>query len=184
MVRRQDVEPRYGGTVAGDQGPAYGRVTRTLHWLTVAAMAAQFTVGYALDVGGGRGRGRGRGGESGRGRGRGGEGLDIGDDGLLTVHVALGLTVLALALVRLWWRRRTTLPPWAPALTPGERTLAHWTERTLYTLMFAIPLSGLWLVLVSDDVIAVHVASHVAFFVAFAAHVGLVARRRLLRRML
>lgn len=174
---------RYRGTVAGES--AYGRVTRTLHWLTVAVMGVQFTVGYALDVGGGRGRGRGRGGESGRGRGRGGDdALDLGDDALLTVHVVLGVTVLVLALVRLWWRRRTTLPPWAPALTPAERKVAHWTERTLYSLMFAIPLSGLWLVLVSDDAVGVHVATHLAFFVAFAAHVGLVARRRLLRRML
>jgi len=30
-------------------------MTRSLHWLTVAALAAQFTVGYSLDVGG-RGR--------------------------------------------------------------------------------------------------------------------------------
>lgn len=163
---------------------AYGRVTRTLHWLTVALMAVQFTVGYALDVGGGRGRGRGRGGDSGRGRGRGGEDLDVfGDDGLLTLHVVLGLTILAVTLVRVWWRRRTALPPWAPALTAADKVLAHWTERALYVLLFAIPLSGLWLV-VSDDALALHVTAHVAFFVAFAAHVGLVARRRLLRRML
>lgn len=164
---------------------AYGRVTRTLHWLTFALMAGQFVVGYALDVGGGRGRGRGRGGESGRGRGRGGDDLDVfGDDALLTLHVALGLTILAVTLVRVWWRRRTTLPPWAPALTAADKVLAHWTERALYVLLFAIPLSGLWLVLVSDDALAPHVTFHVAFFVAFAAHVGLVARRRLLRRML
>ena len=33
-------------------------MTRTLHWLTAAALVAQFTLGYLLDVGG-RGRGRG-----------------------------------------------------------------------------------------------------------------------------
>jgi cytochrome b561 len=174
-------------------GPARGRVTRTLHWLTVALMAAQFAVGYLLDTGGGRGRGRGRGGDSGRGRGRGGDddlAGALGDDGLLTVHVALGLTILALALVRVWWRRRSTLPPWAPTLSARERTLAHRTERALYASLFAIPLSGLWLVLVSDDALAVHVTFHVVFFVAFAAHVGLVLkhqlveRDRLLRRML
>lgn len=38
--------------------------------------------------------------------------------------------------------------------------------------------------LVSDDALAVHVAFHIAFFGAFAAHVGLVTKRRLLRRML
>jgi cytochrome b561 len=32
----------------GDHG--YGAVTKLLHWLTVAAIAAQFLVGYAMDV--------------------------------------------------------------------------------------------------------------------------------------
>lgn len=171
--------------------PAYGRVTRTLHWLTVALLVAQFAVGYALDTGGGRGRGRGRGGGPGRGRGRGGEDADVfGDDALLTVHVVLGLTVLAIAVLRLWWRRRTPLPPWAPALSPGARRLAHHTERALYASLFAIPLSGLWLVLVSDDALALHVTFHGVFFVAFAAHAGLVLKHQvvdrdhLLRRML
>jgi cytochrome b561 len=162
----------------------YGLTTKVLHWMTVGALGAQFTLGYLLDVGGrGRGRGRGRGGDSGQGRGRGGDDLDVfGDDRLLTAHVVVGLTILVLATVRLSWRRRTTLPPWAEGLSPGERTLAHWTERALYLVLFVMPLSGLWLVLVSDDAVAVHVASHVAFFVAFAAHLGLVLKHQLINR--
>jgi cytochrome b561 len=167
-------------------------MTRTLHWLTAAALVAQFTLGYLLDVGGrGRGRGRGRSGDSGRGRGRGGDDLDIfGDDAVLTAHVLVGVTILALAMFRLYWRRRTTLPPWAEGLSSAERTIAHWTERALYLLLFVIPLTGLWLVLVSDDALAVHVASHIAFFLAIAAHLGLVLKHQvvnrdgLLRRML
>ena len=80
------------------------------------------------------------------------------------------------------WRWHSTLPPWAEGLSQVERTLAHWTERTLYVLLFAIPLSGLWLVLVSDDALAIHVAAHVAFFVTFAAHIGLVLKRQLINR--
>jgi cytochrome b561 len=162
----------------------YGLITRALHWLTVAALLAQFTIGYLLDSGGrGRGRGRGRGGGSGRGRGRGGDDLDVfGDDGLLTAHVILGVTILVLAVVRLAWRWRTGLPPWAEGLSSGERTLAHWTERALYVLLLAIPLTGLWLVLVSDDALPAHVASHIAFFVVITAHVGLVLKHQLLDR--
>ena len=161
----------------------YGRVTRTLHWLTVAALTTQFVIGYSMEAGeSGRGRGRGRGGGSGRGRGRGGD-LDVfGDDPLLTAHVLLGVSILVLATVRLLWRRRTTLPPWAPGLSAAERTLAHWTERVLYVVLFAMPLTGLWLVLVSDDALALHIASHVAFFVAVAAHLGLVLKHQLLDR--
>jgi len=166
--------------------PTYHPFTKVLHWLTVAAIAAQFTIGYLMDAGSGRGRGRGRGrgGESGRGRG-GGRELDVfGDHRLLTAHVVLGVTILALAVIRILWRRHSTLPPWAPGLSPAERILAHWTERALYLLLFAIPLSGLWLVLVSDDAVGVHVAAHIAFFVALAAHVGVVLWRGLLPRML
>ena len=135
----------------------------------MAALIAQFTIGYAMDAGeSGRGRGRGRGGGSGRGRGRGGDLTVFGDDGLLTAHVVLGVTILVLATVRVWWRRRSTLPPWAPGLSAAERTLAHWNERALYTLLFVVPLTGLWLVLISDDAVAVHIASHVALFVVVA----------------
>src|SRR5688500_12017291 len=110
---------------------SYRPLTKVLHWLTVAALAAQFTIGYVMEAESGRGRGRGRGrsGDSGRGRGRGGD-LDVfGDDGLLTAHVVLGASILVLAVVRVLWRRHTTLPAWAPGLSPAERTLAHWTER-------------------------------------------------------
>lgn len=166
----------------------YGATTRVLHWLTVAALGAQFAVGYLLDVDGhSRERGRGRGGESehGHGRDRGGDDLEVfGDDALLTAHVVLGASILALALVRLLWRWRTPLPPWSERLPQGMRTVAHWTERVLYVLLLVIPATGLWLVFVDDDAVGVHVAAHVAFFVTLAVHVGYVLRYRLLPRML
>jgi cytochrome b561 len=163
-------------------GGTYRPFTKVLHWVTVAALAAQFTVGYVMDDAGGRGRGRGRSGESGRGRGRGGDGYDI--EGLLAVHVALGATILGLAVLRLLWRRHAGLPPWAPQLAGWQRTLAHWNERILYLLLFVIPLSGLWLVFVAEDAVGVHVAAHIAFFTAAATHVGLALAKRLLPRML
>lgn len=163
----------------------YGLVTKTLHWLTVAALVAQFVVGYSLDTGGGRGRGRGRGGESGRGRGRGGDddvtlGFSDDADRLVTVHVLLGLTILTLAVIRLVWRRTTPLPPWAKGLSQGERTFATWTERLLYACLVGIPVTGLSLLLVSDDLLFLHVLTHIAFFAALAAHVGLVLKHQLI----
>jgi cytochrome b561 len=176
---------------AAEPASGYRPVTKALHWLTVAALATQFTIGYLMEAGGqGRGRGRGRGGESGRGRGRGGDLEVFGDNRLLTAHVLLGVTILVLAAIRLYWRRRTTLPPWAPGLSPTERTVAHWTERALYLLLFVIPLTGLFLVLISDDAVGLHVASHLAFFAVVTVHVGMVLkhqlidRDRMLRRML
>ena len=167
----------------------YGLVTKLLHWLTVAALVAQFTIGYLLedDSGRGRGRGRGRGGESGHGRGRGGDddvdlGFASGDDGLLTMHVVVGVSILALAIIRLLWRRNTPLPPWAPALSSAEKVFASWTERVLYLSLFLIPLTGLSLLLISDDLLFAHIATHVLFFAALAAHLGLVLKHQFIDR--
>jgi cytochrome b561 len=153
----------------------------------VAALVAQFTIGYLLEDDSGRGRGRGRGEDSGRGRGRGGDddvnlGFTSGDDGLLTVHVLVGLAILTLATIRLLWRRNTPLPPWAPGLSSAEKVLATWTERVLYLSLFLIPLTGLSLVLVSDDLLFAHIATHLLFFAALAAHLGLVLKHQLIDR--
>ncbi|MGW2202017.1 cytochrome b [Streptomyces sp. NPDC001774] len=162
-------------------GPwGYGLVTKLLHWATFGAMAAQFASGYLLaDV------------SSGHGRGRGGEYDAFGDDPLFTAHVVLGVVVLTLGLARLGWRTATPLPPWAPTLTPFERSLAHWTEYALLALTLGVPATGLWLLASGDDdLLGVHITAHVLFFAALALHVGLVVRHqfvvrdRLLRRML
>jgi len=168
----------------------YRPAAKALHWLTVLALALQFAVGYLMDAddsGQGRGRGRGRGEESGRGHGRGGESDGYLDDPdtLVKVHVALGLTILVLAVARVVWRRVAGLPAWAERLTPAQRRVATWTERVLLATLFAIPISGLALVVSGDDdVLWVHVTGHLVFFAALLAHVGLVAWRGLLPRML
>lgn len=132
------------------------------------------------------------------------------EDKLLLLHGLLGLLILSIAIVRLIYRLKAGLPPWAPTLTPAERRMAHWTEVVLYSLMFLIPLTGLALLFasgedweiwgrewqapyeVADDdlLLAGHITTHVLFFIAFLAHIGLVFkhqlvnRDRLLRRML
>jgi cytochrome b561 len=177
--------------VSMSEARAYGATTRTLHWVTVLALVAQFTIGYLMDVddsGRGRGRGRGRGGDSGRGRGRGRGGdddssLDLGWN-LVTAHVSLGLLIVLLAVTRVVWRRVSGLPPWSESLGPGVRRLVTATERVLLTLLFVVPVTGLALVLGDDDLLWLHIAAHVAFFVALAAHVGVVLSRGLLPRML
>ena len=172
-------------------GPeGYGWVSKSLHWLTVLAIATQFVVGYVMDVddsGRGRGRGRGRGGESGRGRGRGGEDSSYLDDPetVLKVHLVLGLTIIALGLVRVVWRRVAGLPPWSEHLSEGQRRLAHWTERALLSLLFVVPGTRLVLVLAGDDdMLPLHLGAHIAFFVALAAHLSTNLRPRILSRML
>lgn len=179
-------------------GVKYGKVARVLHWVMFLALTAQFVIGYAMD----------RADDLLEGvvdRWFGGE-----EEGLLAVHAALGVGILLLAVVRVMWRRRAGLPPWAETLSELERRVAHRTERVLYWTMFLIPLTGLALVLVSgedwdlsggewraprewiddDLLLATHILTHVVFFAAFAAHVGLIVKHQfvdrdgLLRRML
>ena len=103
---------------------------------------------------------------------------------LLPWHVAVGLTILALGVLRVVWRRMGSLPPWAPQLTERQRSLLHASEVALMTSTFAVPLTGLLLVLVSDDWVWLHVVAQLGFLAAIAAHVTLVLSRRLLPRML
>jgi cytochrome b561 len=124
------------------------------------------------------------------------------EDNLLIVHAGLGAIILIMAIVRFIYRQVAGLPPWAETLSASERRFAHNTELTLYVLMCLIPLTGFALVLVSgenwellgqewetpldlvdDDILlAAHIATHVAFFVAFAAHIGLVLKHQLINR--
>ena len=60
----------------------------------------------------------------------------------------------------------------------------HATEVALLTVLVVVPLSGLALVLGDDDLLPLHVAAHVAFFVALAAHLAVVLGKGLLPRML
>jgi len=174
---------------------AYGATSRWLHWLTVLALASQFTIGYVMDAddsGRGHGRGRGRGEGSGHGRGHGrGHGHGGEDDSVLgngwnlvTTHVALGVLILLLAAIRVVWRRASGLPPWSQALSATDQRLVVLTERVQLTLLFVVPATGLALVLGDDDWLPLHVTAHIAFFVALACHVGIVLRRGLLPRMI
>ena len=59
-------------------------------------------------------------------------------------HKSIGLTVLALSLVRLGWRLANPPPPLPPLMPAGERFVAMATHWAFYGLMIAMPLTG-WL---------------------------------------
>lgn len=195
----------------------YSRTTKVLHWATVALLLTQFAVGYLLDMDddlaeaarearadrleerADRNESREESLEARADRLEDVDGDDPPalldrvfnwDEPLLTLHVVLGLSVLLLAVVRLIRRRVVALPPWAETLSAGERRWEHWTEQVLYATLVLMPLSGIGVLLVDDDLLPLHVGAHVTFFVALAAHVGLVLkhqlvdRDRLLHRML
>lgn len=151
-----------------DPASGYPKIIKWLHWGIFFLMAAQFTIGYALEE------------------------LDedegFSEDRLFVLHAAFGLTILLLAIVRTWWRLTRPLPAWAPTLSRFERRYAHQVERVLYLLMYTIPLSGLGLAIADERRLPIlgrfelsdlfedaedffefaHVGSHIVFFAFFA----------------
>jgi cytochrome b561 len=99
-------------------------------------------------------------------------------------HVLLGLTIVAVGVLRVVWRSTTPLPPWDPRLTETDRRVLHWAERILLALLFVVPATGIVLVVGNGDLVPLHVAAHLCFYAALAVHVGVVVRRRVVGRML
>ena len=181
----------------GENG--YGSVTKLLHWLTFSLIVAQFVVGYtmttedsAADAAADRVHDSK---EQCKDRpdeescedevDRREDELDDrakDDEGPSDLHVVLGLLILGLAVVRVFWRFVGGLPPWAPALSHGERFLEGWLEKALLLLLFAIPISGLLLVTGDDDWLPLHIGAHIAFFVVVGLHIALVLKHTVIQR--
>lgn len=91
----------------------YGRVSRAMHWTTVALVLALMALGLMLEPTPERFR-------------------------LYPVHKVLGLAVLALTLARIVWHRVS--PPPAPMGPHGR--LARAVHRAFYALLILQPLAG------------------------------------------
>ncbi len=59
------------------------------------------------------------------------------------LHKSLGITILALIAFRIFWRISHTPPAVLTSYKAWEVKLAHGTHHLLYTLMTAVPLTGL-----------------------------------------
>jgi cytochrome b561 len=59
-------------------------------------------------------------------------------------HMSLGITLLALAVVRVLWRIFDRTPAWPAQMPRYERFLAALVHWAFYGLLFAVPISG-WL---------------------------------------
>jgi cytochrome b561 len=99
----------------------YGYVAQSLHWAVVALLVVQVTLGKIADD------------------------LPVGLERLVVMsrHKSFGITILAIAVLRLAWRWIDRPPPLPPM--PGwQRFAAHVSHYGLYVLLFALPLTG-WL---------------------------------------
>jgi cytochrome b561 len=97
----------------------WGAVAQFLHWLIVALIILQVTLATIAE-----------------------ELPPVKKLGMLARHKSVGITILALAILRLSWRWLNPTPPLPTTLKPYERMLARFTHVMLYVLLFAMPLSG------------------------------------------
>ena len=98
----------------------WGALSQLLHWLVAALIAVQVAlglVGVALP-------------------------LSMAKLATLARHKSLGITILALVLIRLLWRLSQPAPALPANLKPYERRLARLTHASLYGLLIALPLTG------------------------------------------
>lgn len=100
----------------------WGVVSKTLHWLIVLLILGQGTVGLLMVE------------------------MRNSPDKIqvYALHKSFGLTILALALLRLSWRLAVGVPRPVAGTPAWQNRIARSTHALLYVLLLAIPLSG-WL---------------------------------------
>lgn len=162
-------------------GPeGYGLLTKLVHWATVLLLLAQLVVGWLLDLDDCAGAGE-------DGCEARAERVDLVGGGfdLPELHLALGVAILAVGVLRPLWRRVDGFPEWSDHLTPGEQRLVRGVQGSLSSLLVLVPLSGLALVLTADrGWLPLHVTAHAAFYLALGFHLFTNLRPPVLRRML
>ena len=102
-------------------GLHYDATLRTLHWTIAAIIFAAIGLGVAAAL------------------------LPRGASPrveLLTIHKSLGMTALALVVVRAAWRIGAGAPDYSAAIDAATRAAAHALHVALYALMIAMPVSG------------------------------------------
>jgi cytochrome b561 len=97
----------------------YDNVAKVLHWLVAAILVGQFTLGWVMP-------------EVRRGREPG---------PAMHAHISIGIVVLALIAVRLFWRVTHRVPP-EPGLPAWQRYGSQAVHWLLYALVLATTLSG------------------------------------------
>lgn len=60
----------------------------------------------------------------------------------MRLHKSLGITVFALALIRLYWRLTHSPPPYTPPLPAWQKMLATAVHWMFYALMIGLPVGG------------------------------------------
>lgn len=99
----------------------YGTIAQILHWLVAALIFVMFGLGWYMAD------------------------LPLGPRKaeLYQLHRSIGLTIFALAILRLAWRLGHPAPPLPAHMVPWERIAAHATHALFYAMLLIQPLIGI-----------------------------------------
>lgn len=100
----------------------WGALVRAFHWLIAALILAQAIIGLTMVQ----------------------MGLTPAKVRVFALHKSIGVTILALVLLRIAWRLSERRPADPPAMPRWQRRAARAVHGSLYALILAIPLSGWW----------------------------------------
>lgn len=100
----------------------WGSLVRAFHWLVAALILAQAIIGLTMVQ----------------------LGLTPAKVRVFALHKSIGITILALVLLRIAWRLTERRPADPPAMPAWQRGTAHAMHLALYVMILAIPLSGWW----------------------------------------
>ncbi|AUT63646.1 cytochrome b [Paraburkholderia terrae] len=99
----------------------YSRTAIALHWLIALLMICGFYLGWIMtDI----------------------PGFTPTKLKYVSWHKWIGVTVFALAVLRVVWRATHAAPPMPAAMPAWQKAAAHATHALLYVLMLAIPITG------------------------------------------
>jgi cytochrome b561 len=98
----------------------YTGIAKWLHWLIVVLLIVQFTVAWTMPS----------------------IGRNTQPGTLINLHFSLGVTILALAVVRLAWRLTHGEPAPVAGLPPWQVKSARVVHWLLYLLLFVLPILG------------------------------------------
>lgn len=107
-------------TMSRNEEKEYDLSAKLFHWLTVALLIVQFTLGWLMpDI------------ERG-----------MQPESMMNLHISFGLVILAVVVLRFAWRLGRGAPPHEARLPHWQRVLSQLIHLALYLLLFAMTLSG------------------------------------------
>jgi cytochrome b561 len=102
------------------KGGRYDAVAKSLHWLILALLIAQYVFAWTMPH----------------------IGRSVPKSILIDAHVWFGVTILFAAVIRLVWRVTHSEPEPEDGIPPWQVTSARIMHWALYVLLFAIPILG------------------------------------------